>query len=336
MAQHTPRYQISHKVSFQADKCVALEQGADAGQVRVEALARGRYQGKLLAPNDLPGVCSVGFWDAAREQDWGIDWQRNEGIELTLLEAGRAEFALDEQRTLLAPGQMTITRPWQRHQIGGPHLAASRLHWMVLDVGVRRPNQDWHWPPWLTMTESDRKELTNILRHSEQPVWRGDAEIRHCFQLIAQAVESDESGSNISRLTVRLNELFVLILDMFRSNPMPLNKSLSGSRQTVELFLDDLAENMATLEQPWTLRSMAKTCGLGVTKFVEECREITNLSPVQYLRACRIRAAGELLRTQPEKGVTEIAMSCGFSSSQYFATVFRRETGISPGEFREN
>ena len=27
-------------------------------------------------------------------------------------------------------------------------------------------------------------------------------------------------------------------------------------------------------------------------------------------------------------------MSCGFSSSQYFASVFRHEVGVSPGEFR--
>jgi AraC-like DNA-binding protein len=33
--------------------------------------------------------------------------------------------------------------------------------------------------------------------------------------------------------------------------------------------------------------------------------------------------------------ITNIAHNLGFSSSQYFATVFRRETGMTPGEYRE-
>jgi AraC-like DNA-binding protein len=38
-------------------------------------------------------------------------------------------------------------------------------------------------------------------------------------------------------------------------------------------------------------------------------------------------------RTDP---FTNIAHKLGFSSSQYFATVFRRETGMTPGEYRQS
>jgi AraC-like DNA-binding protein len=31
-----------------------------------------------------------------------------------------------------------------------------------------------------------------------------------------------------------------------------------------------------------------------------------------------------------------VAMGLGFSTSQYFATVFRRYTGMTPGEFRRS
>ena len=34
----------------------------------------------------LPGLKMAGYWDADSDQDWGLPWHRNEGIELTLLE----------------------------------------------------------------------------------------------------------------------------------------------------------------------------------------------------------------------------------------------------------
>jgi len=37
-----------------------------------------------------------------------------------------------------------------------------------------------------------------------------------------------------------------------------------------------------------------------------------------------------------EKGVTEIAVEVGFSSSSYFTRVFRDEVGISPRDYLRN
>jgi AraC-like DNA-binding protein len=46
-----------------------------------------------------------------------------------------------------------------------------------------------------------------------------------------------------------------------------------------------------------------------------------------------VARAAELLRTT-RRSVTDIAFDVGFSSSQYFATVFRRYTTLSPAEYR--
>ena len=53
---------------------------------------------------------------------WGLDWHRNEGIEFTWLEQGTLPFATDDVETVLRPGDLTITRPWQRHRVGAPHV----------------------------------------------------------------------------------------------------------------------------------------------------------------------------------------------------------------------
>lgn len=61
---------------------------------------------------------------------------------------------------------------------------------------------------------------------------------------------------------------------------------------------------------------------------------MTNVAPIEYLLNCRVEAARRLLRTEPGRSISDIGFECGFQSSQYFTTVFRRRTGLSPREFR--
>jgi len=282
----------------------------------------------------LPGIKTVGFWDALHHQNWGLPWHRNEGIELTFLENGAVGFAADEREQMLQPDDLTVTRPWQLHRVGLPNVGASKLHWLILDVSVRRPNQHWKWPPWLLLSKTDVEELTSILRHNEQPIWRASAEIRQCFQAIGQAVATDREGSNISPLTVRINELFILLLDLFRRQNIRLDTSLSSSRRTVQLFLSDLRTHPDHLVSERTIRDMASSCGLGVTQFVRYLRQLTNMTPMHYVNSCRLELAATRLRERPEESITEVALACGFSSSQYFATAFRRRFGCSRRGFR--
>jgi AraC-like DNA-binding protein/quercetin dioxygenase-like cupin family protein len=334
MAQAPPLYR-EHRQTYVADTCGALVDAIRRGRVRLETLVCGHYPGRKLPPGVLPGVKSLGFWQAEGAQDWGLDWHRNEGIELTFLERGQLPFSVDGRDFQLKPGDLTITRPWQLHRVGNPHIAASRLHCLILDIGVRRPHQAWTWPSWLVLSKPDLRQLTKMLRQNEQPVWRAPDELRRLFPRIAAAVESDTGGENASRLTLQLNELFLLVLEMCRTSNVPLDASLSISPRTVELFLADLAGSPQQLGQPWTLTRMAEQCGLGVTRFVHHSKQLTNMTPLEYLNRCRLEEAGRQLTAEPARTVTDIALACGFSSPQYFATVFGRHFGCTPREFRE-
>jgi AraC family L-rhamnose operon regulatory protein RhaS len=184
------------------------------------------------------------------------------------------------------------------------------------------------------LTADDLRELTNILRHNEQPVWRATADVVRCFRQIGAAVEADRNGSNISSLAVHLNHLFVLMLEMFRRQEIKLDESLSDTRRTVELFWTDLCQNPDYLALEWTVRGMAKRCGMGVTNFIHHCKQLTNMTPIRYLNHCRLTNAAQLLKAEPRRTITDIALSCGFASGQYFATLFRRDFGATPRAFR--
>jgi len=316
---------------FHADTCEPLEAAARRGEVRVCALGRDSYPGRRLPANDLREVRSVGFWDARGRQSWGLDWHRNEGIEFTFLAAGRLPFAVDDRTVTLEPGDMTITRPWQKHRVGDPQVAASRLIWLILDVGVRRPNQAWRWPKWLLLPPAQMQRLTHQLRHNENISWRANREVTRCFGAIAAAVQAGPDSTNLTRLKLLVNELLLALAGLLDEKRPCLDKTLSSAERTVKLFLGELANRC---DEPWTLETMARQCGLGRSHFSHYCRRLTNRTPMDWLAHCRVERAGELLRRSEPPSVTEVAFACGFQSSQYFATVFRRRFGCSPRRWR--
>ena len=53
----------------------------------------------------------------------------------------------------------------------------------------------------------------------------------------------------------------------------------------------------------------------------------------EYIAMLRVGRAKRLL-WHPEYSVTDVAMQCGFSSSQYFCRVFRRMVGQTPAQYR--
>lgn len=55
-------------------------------------------------------------------------------------------------------------------ELGAPKIRPGKPHWIIVDAGVRRPNQEWHWPRWLSMTEDDREELEHKLRRNKNAV----------------------------------------------------------------------------------------------------------------------------------------------------------------------
>jgi len=316
---------------FHADTCEPLEAAARRGEVRVVALARGSYPGRRLPAAALREVRSVGFWDARGKQTWGLDWHRNEGLELAFLAAGRLPFAVDRRAVTLEPGHLTITRPWQKHRVGDPQVSASRLIWLILDVGVRRPNQSWRWPKWLLLSPAKLQRLTHQLRHNEQIAWRADKAVAACMEAIGVAAAARPTGDNLAWLKIRINELLLALAALLERQRPRLNADLSSAERTVKLFLAELPQRA---DEPWTLAAMAQQCGLGRSHFSHYCRKLTNRTPISHLTVCRVEMACGRLRAQPGCSITEVALACGFNSSQYFATVFARQMGCSPQVWR--
>ena len=317
--------------THRADTCDPLVTAAAIGEVKLVALARGAYPGDPFPGKVLPQVSSIGYWDALHDQTWGLAEHRNEGVESTYLDNGHLGFVVDGHSHPLGPGHLTITRPWQPHCVGSPHVSASRLYWLILDVGVRQPHQAWTWPPWLVLSRQDLNDLTSLLRENEHPVWPGTPEIGRCFAALGHLLESARGGpAPASRLALGINELLVCVLELLRTHNPPRHISLTLGERSVAMFLERLQHE---LDEPWTLDVMAAQAGLKRTRFAHHCRKLTNLAPLAYLQHLRVAMAKRLL-TDSRQTITAIALDCGFASSAYFSSVFRACTGCSPRGWR--
>ncbi|MBT9189574.1 MULTISPECIES: AraC family transcriptional regulator [Zobellia] len=320
---------------YSADRCESLISAADSGDLEVKGLRRSNYPGLKLPDEVLPGIYSLGYWDAKKNQDWGLGWHRNEGIEFTFLSSGGLDFSLGNETFKLRPGNLTVTRPWQLHRVGNPNITVGKLYWMIIDVDVRQPHQDWIWPDWIVLSKKDLSELTKILRQNEMPVWKTSEVLNVCFTEIGKCIEESKTEGQIphSKLTILINQLLLQMLDLFRKGQVELDESLIVNLRTVEIFLDHLQTDF---ERHWTLDEMAGHCGMGITSLTKYCKQLSNLTPINYLIKIRLEAAAKMLLDDEDKGVGEISYDCGFSSSQYFATTFRKQYAVSPKDYRAN
>lgn len=82
-----------------------------------------------------------------------------------------------------------------------------------------------------------------------------------------------------------------------------------------------------------TLDELARRAGMSRSQFVRVFRRSCGTSPVDYLIDLRLDAARRLM-IKSDKNISEIALDCGFSDSNYFSRQFRKRLGVTPKAYR--
>lgn len=322
---------------LQADGCAPLREAVARGEVRMEARVRGQYPGTPLPGNRLPGLRTIGYWDAQGPQTWGLPMHRNEGIEICYLLSGELVFATDHESVVLRPGDITITRPWQRHRLGDPRIRPCRLFWVILDVesGSDTPNEDWQFPGWIGPDAESRHELLRVFRMNQRCHVADEEQSLKRFLTDACRRLGDSGALGTAQLSDTVNHLLLAVARILSGGTATHPGDPHGFDRTVHGFFRGLEASVDTAAEPWTVAGIARACRVGVTYLTASCKEIFNSTPSNQLCRIRLAHAARLLHDQPQLPITEVAFMVGFNSSQYFATRFRRQFGTTPGAFRE-
>jgi AraC family transcriptional regulator len=91
---------------------------------------------------------------------------------------------------------------------------------------------------------------------------------------------------------------------------------------------------MESLEGNPTVERMAAVVHLSPYHFARQFKAATGLPPHQYVIARRVERAQQLLRTDGELGLVEVALRVGFSDQSKFSLHFKRIVGVTPRQFR--
>lgn len=113
------------------------------------------------------------------------------------------------------------------------------------------------------------------------------------------------------------------------------NDSLETSRE------DNLSQQLVQLVQnnyfdpSLNVSTIAQQLGHRPDELSRAFRQSMNMGPLEYIRSVRIKAAIDLLRSNPDLQIKRVCELCGYTSIDSFQRAFKRVTGTTPGKFRD-
>lgn len=85
----------------------------------------------------------------------------------------------------------------------------------------------------------------------------------------------------------------------------------------------------------FSLSALAEAMHVDKAYLARSFKSVKGVTPLEYCNHVRCENAMELL-THPEMSISYIAATVGYVSASHFAQVFRKASGCTPSEYREN
>ncbi|MGB4118431.1 MAG: AraC family transcriptional regulator [Polaromonas sp.] len=172
-------------------------------------------------------------------------------------------------------------------------------------------------PPWLVL----RRDSVQSLSPLAMTIGLLDAEARH----------AELGASTIVHGLIDAVFTYALREQLARQPGNQAGWSLAVRDPQIRRALSHLHQDCA---KPWTLEALARTAGLSRTALAERFRQALGDTPLNHLRMLRMQKAMQLL-IDSEQTLEQIAQAVGYQDAFGFSKVFKRTTGLSPRQFRD-
>jgi AraC-like DNA-binding protein len=246
--------------------------------------------------------------------------------ELTVIAAGKGIHSIDDKDYNVQAGDVFVITRGHSHYF---HHRENMIHLNVMYNLGRLPLAT----PYLSETPGFNAifKLEPFLIKARQSVAslrltpRQLQRVRHIWEVMQHEENERLPGFEVIMIN-RFQELVVFLSRLY--------VGLHSSRKTRILAIENTIRFIDTqYAQPLTLADLYKNAGMSRPAFMKHFKESTGLSPMAYLINTRIEQSCKLLRCT-NNSITDIALSAGFTNSNYFARAFRNIMKISPREFR--
>ena len=240
-----------------------------------------------------------------------------EMLEICYLESGRQTYAVKGREYPLAGGDVFLTFPGERHGTGEHPETRGVLYWLLISMPAARHS-------FLNLPRGEGRQLLRRLLQMPRRSFHGQNTLPPTLRAI---FETHADRRNPLRAVHLRNLLLRFLLDViasaYASQPATHSAQIRAAMHHVE----------AGLEEPLALSELARRVNLSLPRLKSKFKQEVGIPPADYIIRRRIERAARLLY-ETNDTVTDIALRLGFSSSQYFATAFKRYTLHSPREAR--
>ena len=248
-------------------------------------------------------------------------------IHLFYISEGRYEWMINGDACTLYPGDAAIVLPGQEFGSAKGFVEPGMISWIRVAPKSFAANGQMVLGSWSGLSDNESKAIGKLLSINKTAVLPKLASASTIFQQLQKEITDREMG-----FTVRVNQLIdELLIGMVRH----LTRQNNLQRDFPQTFMKLEQALRSNLSHQWLVEEMAVMVGLGTTAFTEKVKNYTGFSPLHYLINIRIAEAIRMLKNG-DMSVTDIALETGFYSSQHFSTTFKKLTGYTARQFRQN
>jgi AraC-like DNA-binding protein len=239
-------------------------------------------------------------------------------IEICFLERGEQTYRVGGRLHRLRGSDQFFTLPGEVHDSANLPQERGILYWLILSLD---PSSRL-----LNLAPAAARELCRALKEMPTRHFRGHP---NCARLLGEitrwlGTRQNRTSASPGFRRLRLQALFLEYLTL------TIAAAQSGSHGATTPLIRRVLQHIEThLADPIHVPELARVARLSTSRLKVRFKRELGVPPAEFWLRQKIERAVVLLETKP---VTEVAFALGFSSSQYFATAFRRYTLLRPSE----
>lgn len=172
-------------------------------------------------------------------------------------------------------------------------------------------------------TESGQQQILRL-----EPVEAGAVE--DLLEKMIQERQMKCEGSDIM-LKARLMIFLTTLARNWDSQSLHASRSFHGKRELLAKAFDYIEQN---LTDELKVDQLAAAAFVSPHHFRRLFKEVSGMSPIEYINRLRISRARELLQDK-KLSISQVAEWVGINDINYFSRLFRSLSGISPSEYRK-
>ena len=129
----------------------------------------------------------------------------------------------------------------------------------------------------------------------------------------------------------KVAEALSLVVEYQKKRPAATGRLATQDIENIQTVATYLSDHYAA-EVP--MERLTQIACMGTTKLKSSFKKVYDCTITEYIQQRRMSQA-EYLLTNTDLSIGQIAQTVGYSTSSRFAELFRKSTGLLPGEFRK-